>query len=51
MRNGLTSQKVVSFVECLPFYSILLALGNPTVDFFSLDVEGAEWDVIQTIPW
>ena len=23
---------------CLPFFSILLAMGNPTVDYFSLDV-------------
>ena len=36
---------------CLPFYSILLAMGNPTVDFFSLDVEGAELQILKTIPW
>jgi hypothetical protein len=29
-------------IQCFPFYSILLALGNPTVDLFSLDIEGAE---------
>jgi hypothetical protein len=28
-----------------------LALGNPTVDLLSLDIEGAEWPVLQTIPW
>ena len=38
-------------VTCLPLYSILLALGNPTVDYFSLDVEGAEYDVLKTIPY
>ena len=38
-------------VTCLPMYSILLALGNPTVDYFSLDVEGAEYDVLKTIPY
>ena len=36
---------------CLSFYSILLAVGNPVVDYFSLDVEGAELLVLQTIPW
>jgi len=29
----------------------LLALGNPRVDYFSLDVEGSEWAIIQSIPW
>ena len=38
-------------VTCLPLYSILLALSNPTVDYFSLDVEGAEFGVLKTIPF
>jgi hypothetical protein len=38
-------------VPCFPLYSILLALGNPTVDYFSLDVEGAEWGIVKTLPW
>ena len=36
---------------CLPLYSILLALGNPRVDYLSLDVEGAEIDVLRSISW
>ena len=36
---------------CLPFFAILLAMGNPTVDYFSLDVEGAELPILKTIPW
>ena len=36
---------------CLSFYSILLAVGNPVVDYFSLDIEGAESSVLKTIPW
>ena len=36
---------------CLSFYSILLALGNPVVDYLSLDIEGAELPVLKTIPW
>ena len=38
-------------MQCLPLYSLLLSLGNPTVDFLSLDVEGAEFQVLKTIPW
>ena len=36
---------------CLPLYSILLSIGNPTVDYFSLDVEGAEMGILESIPW
>ena len=40
-----------TIVPCLPLYSILMALGNPPVDYFSLDIEGAELAVLRTIPW
>ena len=43
---GSTSQ-----ATCLPIYSILKALGNPTVDYFSLDVQGAEIGILKSIPW
>lgn len=26
-------------------------MGNPTVDYLSLDVEGSELDILHTIPW
>ena len=29
-------------VQCFPLYSVLMALGNPTIHYFSLDIEGAE---------
>ena len=38
-------------LQCLPLYTILLALGNPTVHHFSLDIEGAELPVLRTVPW
>ena len=38
-------------MQCLPLYSILMALGNPKVDYLSLDIEGAEEAVLKTIPW
>jgi len=42
--------KVIQAV-CLPLMSILYAIGNPTIDYFSLDIEGVELDVLKTIPW
>ena len=38
-------------VQCFPLYSVLSALGQPTVDYFSLDIEGAELPVLKTVPW
>jgi FkbM family methyltransferase len=38
-------------VQCFPLFSLLSALGVDTVDFFSLDVEGVEVDVLKTIPF
>jgi len=38
-------------IQCLPLYTILLALGNPAVHHFSLDIEGAELPVLKTVPW
>jgi len=38
-------------VLCLPLFTLLAAMDFPTVDFFSLDVEGAELGILQTIPW
>ena len=28
--------------QCFPLYSLLLALNNPTINLFSLDIEGLE---------
>ena len=38
-------------VQCLPLYSLLLALANPTVDYLSLDIEDGELEVLETLPW
>lgn len=52
MRDTVPTEKRNRYtVQCLPLYSILLALGNPTVDLLSLDVEGAELAVLRTLPW
>jgi len=38
-------------VQCFPFFSLMSALNVSTVDYFSLDVEGNELDVLKTIPF
>jgi hypothetical protein len=38
-------------VQCLPLFSITRALNMNHINLFSLDVEGAEMDVLKTIPW
>jgi len=38
-------------VQCYPLYSYLLALNVTTIDYFSLDVEGAELEVLKHIPF
>ncbi|XP_033762187.1 uncharacterized protein LOC117343795 [Pecten maximus] len=53
-RNWIKKQNIQADpvqVQCLPLYSILLALNQTTVDFFSLDVEGDELNVLKTIPF
>ena len=37
-------------IQCFPLYSILSALEIKKVDYFSLDIEGSEVEVLQTIP-
>lgn len=51
--SGLVSKETDKTVgmQCLPLYSLLLALGNPTVHYLSLDIEGAEFPVLTSIPW
>ena len=38
-------------IQCFPLYSLLLAMGNPTVHYLILDIEGAELQVLRTVPW
>jgi len=38
-------------IQCLPLSTLILALGNPRVDFLSLDIEGAEFDILKTVLW
>ena len=53
-------------LQCYPLYSLLQAvgmfcgnfkieenfiLGNPTINLLSLDIEGAEYQILKTVPW
>ncbi|XP_070150619.1 uncharacterized protein [Polyergus mexicanus] len=38
-------------VQCLPLLLHIAALGVKTIDYFSLDIEGNEIDVLETIPF
>ncbi len=38
-------------VQCFPFYSVLLASNRVNIDYFSLDIEGFEMQILKTIPW
>lgn len=51
LRSGITKGRSLYRVQCYPLYALLLAMGNPTVDYFSLDIEGAEIKVLLTIPF
>ena len=38
-------------IPCFPLETLLAALDRKTVDFFSLDVEGVELEILKTIPY
>ncbi len=38
-------------VPCFPLESVLLALNHTHVDYFSLNVEGLELDILKTVPF
>ncbi|ODM96130.1 Protein Star [Orchesella cincta] len=38
-------------VQCFPLYSLLLAIGKFEIDYLSLDLEGSEYAVLESIPF
>ena len=48
---GKITEKKAAQVQCFPLFSILQAIGVDTIDYFSLDVEGPELEILKTIPW
>ena len=63
VEKSLTAEKMMGRVKydypnvkpeealCIPLYSILKAISMKHINFFSLDVEGAELDILRTIPF
>ncbi|XP_013402250.1 uncharacterized protein LOC106167902 [Lingula anatina] len=51
MGRKFPSGKGKGLAQCFPIHSILAALGVNHVDYFSLDVEGAEVEILKTFPW
>ena len=49
LKNKLPEHKIQ--VQCVPLYSLLLALNQTKIDLLSLDIEGDELFVLQTIPF
>ena len=43
------SKKIM--VLCVPIGEILEVLGMRRIDFWSLDIEGSDLDVLKTFPW
>ncbi|KAL3871765.1 hypothetical protein ACJMK2_039743 [Sinanodonta woodiana] len=44
-------QKPFYEVPCFPLYSIMLAINRTSIDYFGLDVEGNELQILKTIPF
>ncbi|XP_013412953.1 uncharacterized protein LOC106175473 [Lingula anatina] len=40
-----------SRIQCFPIRSLLAAVGRTHVDYFTLDVEGAEIEILKSFPW
>ncbi|ODM94854.1 Protein Star [Orchesella cincta] len=54
MRGGpqdMAPYQTVVKVQCMPLFSLLAAMNVSVVDYFSLDVEGNELQVLKTIPF
>ena len=43
--------KYAVLVQCFPLVSLMAAVGKREIDYFFLDVEGAEIDILKTIPF
>lgn len=47
--SGLDEKYKIEYMPCFSINTIMKALDVKQVDFFSLDIEGGEWDVINSI--
>lgn len=44
-------EKNIIKVQCFPLYTYLLALNMTHIDYLSIDVEGAELEVLKNLPF
>ncbi|CAH1803378.1 unnamed protein product [Owenia fusiformis] len=51
LRADAIAKSKTYLVQCFTLYTLLLAVGVTRVDYFSLDVEGAEISILKTIPF
>ncbi|CAH1782045.1 unnamed protein product [Owenia fusiformis] len=51
LRSDKIAKRKSYLVQCFTLYTLLLAVGVTRIDFFSLDVEGAEVPILKTIPF
>eukprot|EP00914_Ancora_sagittata_P010876 GHVO01021264.1.p1 GENE.GHVO01021264.1~~GHVO01021264.1.p1 ORF type:complete len:114 (-),score=15.34 GHVO01021264.1:34-375(-) len=51
--TAITSKVTKTSIDtmCFPLYTMMLALNRTKIDYFSLDIEGQELPVLQTIPF
>ncbi|XP_037783946.1 protein Star-like [Penaeus monodon] len=49
--DNVTQMEGRTEVQCIPLYTIVRAMGITHIDFLSLDVEGAELGILDTVPW
>jgi hypothetical protein len=49
--NEAMVEKDLHYVQCLPLGDILVAMNFTHVNYLSLDVEGLEYDVLESIPY
>ena len=50
-KKAINSKSAKVEVQCFPFFSVMKAIKRKHIDFFSLDVEGAEIGILKTIPF
>ena len=50
-KNSIMNKSAKVEVQCFPFFSIMKAVQRTHIDLLSLDVEGAELGILQTLPF
>jgi len=51
INNNVDKNTVIEYMPCFSLNTILHAINVKNVDMFSLDIEGGEWDVVESIDY